>query len=571
MITSGISAKIDAYVSGVISGDIVACKRVTQAAQRYVDDLARQNTDEFPYYFDRKWATLVCEFFPCVLKHSIGEFAGRPFELEPWQAFCIWNIFGWKRASDNSRRFRKIYWSMGRKNGKSSVAAGLCLFLASGDIDPATGKPEAVGQVLLAATKKEQAAVVYGEAERMRSQSNALKSMSDVKHETITFKHSGTYIRKVSSDRPLDGMSPSAVCMDEIHAWGHHHRKFYDTMVTGSAARTQPLQIIVTTAGADDSYLWLENYDYACQVLDKNYKDESLFAICYELDAEDDPADENLWIKANPNIGISCSMDYLRQRWNEDKHTAIGRNRFMRYHGNRIVSSTEKAFDLADFDKCHGELSDWSKADAVGAGCDLGSRDDLAAYGLCARFPIGEQDDGTPIYRYELKVRCFIAEDCRRDLSRNPFAQWIYQGKLEVHKYPIAELQNKLIADCQELGIRRVAYDPYNGQQLCENLEQEGIEAARMAQNSTSFNEPIRDFIQAMKDGRLRFDDKELLRWAASNAIIVRDNADRWMFDKKTSSEQKNNAKIDPIVASVMAFRICSREQHRATGSLLIT
>ena len=95
MITSGISAKIDNYVAGVLSGDIVACKRVTQAAQRYIDDLARQNTDEFPYYFDRKWATLVCDFFPCVLKHSIGEFAGRPFELEPWQAFCIWNIFGY--------------------------------------------------------------------------------------------------------------------------------------------------------------------------------------------------------------------------------------------------------------------------------------------------------------------------------------------------------------------------------------------------------------------------------------------------------------------------------------------
>lgn len=565
MITEGVNQRVHDYVDGVLSGDIIACETVRAACKRYLDDLARQSTPGFEYHFDRRWATSVCQFFPLVLRHSIGEFAGRPFELEDWQAFAIWNIFGWKRDSDNSRRFRKVYWSMARKNGKSSVAAGLCLFLGAGDIDPATGNPEAVGQILLTATKKEQAAVVYSEASRMRSQSSVLTKMTEEKNETITFKNSLSYIRKVSSDKPFDGLNPHCVVMDELHAWGEYHRKFYDTMVTGSGSRTQPLHLIITTAGDDQSHLWQENYNYAANVVKGNFKDESLFGIIYELDETDDPANEENWIKANPNLGVSIQMDYLRQRWNEDKTSSIGRNRFLRYHGNRIVTSTEKAFNLAAYDRCTGDLSDWRTADAFGAGIDLGSRDDLAAYALCARFPVALSSDSKPIYRYEFKVRSFIAEDTRRNLSVMPFSEWVFTGELQKNRYPIDELQASLIADLQENEIRTIAYDPYNGQQLGEMLTKEGIVAARMAQNQSNFNEAIRDFIALMEDGRLVFERSKLLRWCMSNAIIARDRQDRWMFDKRAASD-----KIDPVVAAVMAYRICSLQPERSSGPLYV-
>lgn len=565
MITNGVSGKVEAYIDGVMSGQIVACNRVKDAVRRHVQDLEKQSTTEFPYHFDRRWAASVVEFFPVMLRHSIGEFAGRPFELEPWQMFAIWCIFGWKRDDDNSRRFRKVYWSMARKNGKSSVAAGLCLFLGAGDIDPATGKPEAVGQILLTATKKEQAAVVFGEAQRMREQSAWIKKVTDSKNETITFKSSGSYIRKVSSDKPFDGLNPHCVVMDELHAWGEHHRKFYDTMVTGSGSRTQPLHLIITTAGADDSHLWLENYNYAVNVVNGTFNDDSLFAIIYELDPDDDPADESLWIKANPNLGISIKLDYLRQRWNEDRNTSVGRNRFLRYHGNRIVASTERAFDVNSFDKCVGEFADWHLADAVGAGVDLGSRDDLAAFAMCARFPMSFGEDGKPVYRYEIRCRAYIASDTKRDLSAMPFSQWVYNGELVKHQYPIEELQASLIENLERYEIKTVAYDPYNGQQLGEQLGKIGATAARMAQNQANFNEAIRDFINLMEEGRLVFEDSKLLRWCAGNAILCKDRQDRWMFDKRDSKD-----KIDPIVAAVMAYRIASLEPERSSGSLFL-
>lgn len=565
MIASGVRLRVEEYCQAVESGSVIACDRVKDAVRRYRIDMQHQSTQDFPYHFDKEDAEAVCDFFPVLLRHSIGEYAGKPLILEDWQLFGLWNIFGWKRNEDNTRRFRKVYWSMARKNGKSTLIAGLCHYLAMADLDPKTGKPEAVGQILLTATKKEQAEVVYGECERMVAQSSPLKKHSDIRNETITYKHNGSYIRKVSSGKPFDGLNPHCVVMDELHAWSEYHRKFYDTMVTGSGSRSQPLHLIITTAGADDSHLWLDEYQYAVNVSAGIHRDDSLFALIYELDEKDDPADETKWIKSNPNLNVSVKADYLRQRWNEDKSTGLGRNRFLRYHGNRVVSSTEKAFDLVAFDRCVGHHADWTQADAFGGGADLGARDDLASYALCARFPIDIDDKGKTIYRYEIKTRAFIASDTKRDLTMQPFSEFVHTGELFKCVYPIEDLTESLIEELTAHDIGTVAYDPYNGQQLGEKLSKAGITAARMAQNQANFNEAIRDFIQLMNEGRLVFSDSKLLRWCANNAIICKDRQDRWMFDKKNSKD-----KIDPIVAAVMAYRIASLQPERSKGSLYV-
>jgi phage terminase large subunit-like protein len=566
VIASGIGQRVEEYCNAIETGEIIACDRVKDAVRRYRIDLDHQSQPDFPYYFDRRQAELVCEFFPLVLRHSVGEFAGKPLILEDWQLFGLWNIFGWKRDEDGSRRFRKVYWSMGRKNGKSTLIAGVCHFCAMADIDPKTRKPEAVGQILLTATKKEQANVVYSECERMVSQSQPLTKYTDIKNETITFKHNQSYIRKVSSEKPFDGLNPHVVVMDELHQWGHYHRKFYDTMVTGSASRSQPLHLIITTAGADDSHLWLEEYNYAVNVVSGIHSDNTLFALIYELDDKDDPGDESNWKKSNPNLGVSVKADYLRERWNESKATAIGINRFKRFHGNTLVSSTEKAFDLNDFDNCVGAHSDWNGADAFGSGVDLGARDDLAAYALCARFPIDTDAKGKTVFRYEIKTRAFIAADSKRDLTAMPFSEFVHTEELFKCTYPIEDLTESLIEEIELYGIEQVAYDPYNGQQLGEKIGKAGATAARMAQNQANFNEAIRDFIQLMKDGRLVFLESKLLRWCANNAMICKDRQDRWMFDKAKSKD-----KIDPIVAAVMAYRIASLQPERSSGKLYVT
>ena len=535
--------------------------------------MERQSTQGFPYRFDATLASIACDYFPLVLKHSIGRCAGLPFILEPWQVFGVGSIFGWIRDDDNARRYRKFYWSMGRKNGKSCIGAGLALFCASLDINPTLNVPEPVAQVILSATKREQVEkVMYAEICRMRDQSPHIKDKTTAINKQILFHHNQGTIACVGSDKAYDGLNASLVLMDELHAWKHHHRDFYNTMLTGSGNRDQPLIGTLTTAGDDKSYIWLEEYRHARAVARGEFEDDALFALIYEMDDSDDVLNESQWLKSNPNLNVSLQEQYLIDEANRAS-TRIAKNRFARYHGNRLVSSTEQAFDLQEWDNCAGELSDWSMADAIGVGVDLGGRDDLAAWAMVARFVVGKNEDvdehdesSSPyVFRYECQTFAYIASDSERDLDVQPFATWCHEGRIIECKYPISDMKAKIIEESYDLEFDAVAYDPHNGQQFAEDLEQEGLIAARMPQTYSMFNEPICDFHQAMSDGRLVHDGCPVLRWCIGNAVACRDRQDRWMLDKSKSID-----KIDPVVALVMAYRRAMVASGRTTDDNLI-
>ncbi len=559
----------ESYAQKVINGDIVTGKYVRLAVERYYRDLDKQSTPDFPYYFDEKKAAAVLAFFPAALRHSIGEHAGEPFHLEEWQAFAVANIFGWQRDDGRGRRFRRVYWSMGRKQGKSTIAAGLAMFVAACDINPITKEPEGQSQIIMAATKREQSEkVILAECFRMRQQSPVLKEGSTVANKVMTFHHNGGNMQAVGSDRPYDGLNPQLVIMDETHAWTKQHRKFYNTMVTGSGSRVQPLTLTVTTAGDDQSHLWIEEVGFAKQVLDQTIDEEALFAVCYEIDEDDDPFDENCWIKSCPNMGVSISMDFLRGQIKPAMTSPQALNRFKRYHANVLVSSTERIFNLEDFDNCKGELSDWSRdADCVGAGIDLGGRDDLAAAAFVARFDTNDKDvEGRPIYRYEGRVRSYIARNTPRDLNAIPFCDFIEQGLIKVTDSPITDLQRDFVDDYWTYYSSDCAIDPYQAQQFGEQVEQEGVVISAMPQTTRHFNEPIAELRQALADGRFTHDGSPLLRWCLSNAVAVRDRSDRWQYDKASSSQ-----KIDPLVALTMAFSRAMLGRGRSKGDLFIS
>lgn len=567
MIASASLQKVQSYIDDVLSGDIVVCKLVRLAVERHVRDLEKQSTPGFPYHFDTLAAEVAIEFIESMLKHSIGDFKGMPFLLEPWQAFAIACIFGWKRDDDGSRRFRKVYWSMARKNGKSCVGAAIAILLASFDINPVTRMPESVAEVILSATKKEQAEkVIYAEIERMRKQSKYIEQMSTDINKQITFAHNDGYIRCVGSDKPYDGLNPLVVIMDELHAWREHHRKFYDTMQTGSGSRSQPLLLTVTTAGDDQSHLWLSEYNYAKGVLHQDFHDEQLFAYHFEIDEEDDVLDPKNWIKSNPNLNISVKEEYLEQLAREAAQDELALNRFKRYHANQLVSSTTRAFDLKRWDECAGELGDWKQADAVGGGIDLGGMDDLCSFSLVSRWRTEDHDDnGDPIFRYEGRSWAYIASDTKRDLKAKPFSEWIHDGRLTVTKYPVSQMKTDFIEKCETYGVDSIAYDPYNGQQISEEIEQEGFEIARMAQNCGMFHLPISDFKLALLDGRFKHSGCPLLRWCVGNAVLIQDPQERVMYSKRDSGE-----KIDPIVSLTMAYWRAMVAESRLEGEIFI-
>jgi phage terminase large subunit-like protein len=550
------------YLEDVIDGTITAGKLAIAACKRHLSDLERQGSPDFPFYFDENEADDMCQFFPMALRHSKGsKFAGHPFHLEPWQLFIVWSIYGWKRTSDDTRRFRYAHLSFARKNGKSTLAAGFALIGLVMDREPGA-------EIYIAATKKDQARCVFDEAVRMRTSSTHLAGMIKSHINRLFVTGTNSFCCTTASDKPLDGPNPHYVIFDELHAWREQHRKYYNTMVTGSASRTQPLQIEITTFGDDQSKIWIETLDLCKLIANGTVKDESKFVFIAAIDDEDDPFDESCWVKANPNLGVSVSLDYMQQQATDAKNKPSFFKTFLSKHLNRITSSSQKAIEKEDWDKAKAILSDWKIADGFGCGIDVGSRDDFAAFATCAKFQIGEEqkDDKTlPVYRYEIKAKAYIASDTVRDLTIEPMASWIYNELIHKSQQPLIQMRADILREMDELGIETTAYDPSNAKLLAEEITAEGFKAVSMTQKAYMFNEPIREFLHLLKIGRIKHDGHPVLSWMATNAVIVKDAEDKWRFDKGNS-----NDKIDMIVAVIMAFRVCQLAPTRTTGSMFL-
>jgi len=552
--------RVESYIAGVLDGSIVVGRYVRLAIERHLADMQRQDSEGFPYYFDEEEAEKSCRFFPKVLKHSKGEWAGLPFDLEPWQCFLVWSVYGWKRL-DGTRRFRRVILLVARKNGKTQLAAGVAHRGGVAD-------NESVAEVYCAATKKEQALVLFDEAERMARSSVPLSKHSQIRRNKILFPKTGSKIEPLGSDKPFDGLNPHVSILDELHAWREHHRPFLDTMVTASGARRQPMLWFITTEGDGNSRLWASERDYAIGVLEGQHKDETVFGLLYCVDKDDDWQDKKCWAKANPNLGVSVKLEYLKEQANAAKFSVEKRNQFLRYHLNRVVSSTEWAIDSATWDRAAGQPSDWHDADAITAAFDIGGHDDLAGLAYCAKFQDGiekTEDGDKPTYRYEFLTKAFLYSESKRDVSKMPWLDWIDSGVLRREEFVINSIKNDILSDHQKHNFFAVAYDPYNAQQLGEDLTAEGLNAVIFRQNFLMYNEPLHQFLTLLNAGKIRHNGDPLLKWCAGNLSIKRDSTDRWMPCKKTSKD-----KIDPLVACFMAFRVALLAPSKAKGSLFI-
>ena len=549
--SSTYSRQVADYCTAVESGAVVASRAVVEAVARFRRDMERQDTEDFPYRFDAKRAESACAFFPVALRHSIGKWASEAFHLSPWQVFVVANLFGWKRE-DGTRRFRRAHVSVGRKNGKSTLAAGLALSLLFAD-------GESIAQVFVGATKFDQARIIFDEAERMLRQSPHLLKRSEIRRNPPNIMSLGSYLRPLGSDKAFDGLNPHGVFFDELHEWKEHHRKFYDTMTTGGASRTQPLQVTITTAGDQTSLIWREETEYCRDVVSGAHVDESMFVFLAEMDKDDDPFDEALWEKSNPNLGASVSLDYLREQAVQAKRKKTARNAFVRYHGNREVSSVTSVIDKDKWSACAGELSDWSTADIITGGIDVGGGFDLGATAFCARWTIGKRTvevDGDErevnLYRYEIASRSYLDAKSERDTSQQPWAQWIHDGKLVRSEWLLQELRDDFQSEAKGLGAKTFAFDPWNMRLLAEQLEDAGMVATEMPQRGAHYGEPIEQLLEAIADGRIRHSgDDPVLTWCALNLAVKPGYGGGWMPDRANSRD-----KIDAIVAVIMAFRM---------------
>jgi len=532
------------WADDVLSGDAVVGRLVRLAVERHEYDL--ETGIDRGIFFDEGAARRAVEWYQ-FCHHYEGEHAGEVLELEPWQQWITWVSYGWKWIKDGTRRFRERLIEVGRGNGKSTWMSGDGNYHFIGENEPGA-------QVYAAATKREQAAIVWGCAARMVEQSPELSKIvkvhDSVNHRIMVFKDNNARFVPLSADsRKMDGLNPQSVIVDEFHE--HANRKLYDKLKTAMGKRRQPMLTLITTAGEEaGETIYEEIHEYGIDVLEgwrnDDFMDDRFFAFIACIDDDDDPFDEAVWPKANPNLGVSVSIDHLREMANRARKMPSELPTFLRMHCNRRATSAARAINIEDWDACREDI-DWKEfrgRSCIGA-VDLSSTTDLTA--LTLYFP----HNGLHYYRFfawlpEEQLR----EACDRD--RVPYDLWVRQGWLGLtpgNQIDEEVIANKVIELTGEYNVLEWTHDPWHAVQLANVLERKaGIQIVKFLQDLKSFGEPTMYFLDELAVHKMRHDGNPVARWCAGNAVTKEDAQGDKRFHKKMSRKR-----IDPIVAAAMA------------------
>lgn len=408
----------------VVDGEIFTCSFVRQVCKRHLRDLEEKKD----FFFDTDDAEHAIRFFG-FLRHSKGEWAGQRFELQPWQEFIIGSIFGWKKG-DGTRRFRTAYIEIPRKNGKSTLAAGIGLYLMLAD-------GEFGAEVYSAATKKDQARIVWEEAANMAASSPFLRDRVVVYRGkgNMNFPLTLSKFEPLGADADtLDGLNIHGAIIDELHA--HKTRAVWDVLETATAARRQPLIFAITTAGVNQNSICFELHEYAGGILKNTISDDTFFAFISTIDDGDDWADPVSWRKANPNFGITVKEDDLKRKAEKALKLPAHQNSFKRLHLNIWTQQAQRWIDLAVWDKQAWGRAKHDTENRVDeeklrgrpcfGGLDLSSVSDITAFILV--FPYDDDPE-------EIDVLCrfWVPEEKLSDSSnryRDLYRLWAQEGFL---------------------------------------------------------------------------------------------------------------------------------------------
>ncbi len=531
------------YAESVRDGAIPACKWIKLAAQRFLDDLHWQDDDNFAYVYDAASAERACRFIER-MRHIKGRWAakGQTIKLEPWQAFLVCNVFGWVRKKDGFRRFRRVVLLVPRKNSKSTLAAVIGIYMMAAD-------GEHGAEVYSGATTERQAWEVFGPARLMCKKDAKFRERFgiEVNAKNISIQSNASKFEPIIGD-PGDGASPTCGIVDEYHE--HKTDNQFDTLETGMGARDQPMMLVITTAGdniAGPCYALQER----CQsMLQGTRPANDLFALIYTTDPEDDWQSEEALHKANPNIDVSVSGEFLRTRQAEAMVSPRKQAVFKTKHLNIWVQSREAYFDVQQFKKAADkkakpeDFADWEARLAI----DLAEKRDLTALELVFREPVEE----SPRYA---RFGWYYCPEKTIDLEENEhFQEWRDKGLLI--ETPGAVTDDRLIKDdaldlIRKFDIAEVIFDPWHSRQMAVELSEEGALCVEYRNSPSNMNEPMRELDALITNEKLIHDGGLPFTWMLGNVV---NGARRGSLDLHRPDKEKPENKIDGPVAVIMAL-----------------
>ena len=533
------------------------------------------------YFFDAKAADIACNFFPMLLTHHIGEFAGQPFELLDYQKKLLSRpLFGWKRLSDGLRRFRKVFAFLPKGAGKSPWGAGTGIFLARLD-------GEAAAEVYAVAADRKQGRVVHDHAKIMVLQSEDLHDGCEITKDAIVWTDSHSKYEVLSADAATKhGFRPHGVIFDEFHA--QPDRDLYEALKRSMPKRRQPVMIIVTHAGTDDEGVCYEEYELAKRVLRGAVNDESSLPVIFEADPTDDWTDPAVWRRVNPGHGITVKHDGIAAECAEAMAEPRKLNDFLRYQLNRWVNQATAWIPLDWWDACDGSALQDAELSSLtcSAGLDLAEKWDLACFSIVFRHAL--VDAGTTVelvletetgevvttpttlnYRISIVPFFWIPENTMREHERLdgvPYSLWVNTGLVTATEGDIIDynriyrdITTKILPRFPKLKEGVLGYDPKGATSLITDLrDRGGLRVQEVLQNYKHLSEPAQMFEALVKGRRVAHGGNLVLRDHIGNVAVKKDDAGRI---RPTKPKKTSKKRIDGVAATVMAIKVLETVQ----------
>jgi len=526
------------YMDAVINEKIPVCHWVKMSVARHIEDL--KTAGKRGFYFDEGAAQDILDFFS-FLHLSKGSWGGNQFILAPWQQFFLYVLFGWLEKKDKRRRFRIGYLEVGKKNGKTTLAAGVGLYMLDSD-------EENGAEVYSFATKRDQAKIVHEEAKNMLRQSRALSrtiKFGKGLDSNIYVPETGSKFAPLSSDHDSnEGINTSCGIGDEIHVY--KDRGNWDVVETSMVTRRQPLLLGITTAGVNQQGVCRQIHNHLEQILDRVIIDDRMFGMIFTLDEGDDWRDEVNWVKPNPNLGVNIEADALRPKALRAQQMPSAVNAFLREHMN-VWTNAESAWMTIESWRASAGIVDAKALNGHECymGMDLSTTTDISAISMV--FPMG---DGTyqALFEFWIPAACMEARVTR---DRVPYDVWVREGYVHAtdgNSIDYDFIEHRILELAKIYKIKEIAFDPYNATEITNHLIEQGLEMVSFQQGFLSLSPPTKKVEILVADGKLHHGNNPVMNWMITNVIIREDPAGNKKPDKAKSRE-----KIDGVVALIMA------------------
>lgn len=543
---------IEQYNDLLQRGEIPACRRIKEVYAR----LAERTRTPGQYVFNEARANRPIEFIERFCRHSKGEWAGRSVLLALFQKAFIQALFGFIDAKTGLRQYREAFFLVGRKNGKSTLLAGLALYMLIAD-------NEGGAEVYSTATKYAQARLLFDECHNMVKQSPELSRHMKKRKTDLYFAPTMSKLQPLSRNSDsLDGLNASFVIMDELH--GVKDRNLYEVMRQSQSARQQPLLVMITTAGTVRECIFDDMYNHACAVADGALKDDTFLPILYELDKRNEWIDPGAWVKANPSLGAIKKIDDLQIKVERAKQNPIDLSGVLckEFNIRETVKTAWLSFDAINNETTFN-LNDFKGAYCIG-GADLSITTDLT----CASLLFMKRDSDI---KYITQMYWLPADKLQERVTQDkiPYNIWHDRGLLRLctgNTINYSDVTQWFVETVKqyELFPAWIYYDSYSARYFVEEMQMQGFQMVRCIQGAKTLSLPMQMLGADLQAHKVNYNNNPILKWCLTNTGIQADRNGNIVPVKNQSPRQR----IDGTAALLDCYVGLYEHYNEFTGAI---